>query len=1039
MVIVMTKIFLLTAPFDEDAKTGDGQYARSLAYGFADHYKDISCTWLKRVDGRYTIPFPTGTTSIPDNTIPSAIVLQPVANGEMCISGYKLDSCESSTEEAQKENIATVSPRTPKVIIKHDGYMHSLTIMDIYSQTPIELTEEKIDSLLDDLKLKIEKIEEAYTANIKANAVLKKTVFENIPMLVEIYNENNDEIQKYCSLNAYIERHIYPEKFIARYRKPIKAFEELKSQFSETFDANKLEKIIKIFNGLNNGSYPYDFNTKSLTYDLENELWLFEGIKKHIEIASNAVLIEVAARYPYSFEELTQANASQEEKLKIINLIYQDGFQGTHDKTTFINILLIGQAISSNKKSNVDKIKELQAIMINKQEPYLSANKLLHGFYQKKEFSNSDGFALAYKASRNDPIKQNMISTLISSMGTIDKDTYLDIHIRPPDCGVFISPEDIKKFQEYGIKVNITIHEYKQNYTRRYLQQYTHDLMRQANSVLFFNERDRDSAILASKYGDCDKRNTDEESGVAKKVREVGKDFELEKFPIQKYDLESKSKLTVASQKLSNEPSHIKDILEKKPNIISFGTIRPGKGFEEALKLAQLIKAQSSAIRGKISNLPIVKIAGDPQDKILMEKIVIERFGDDAYYKLIKKSYYLYKDSFTSQQRRDYWNDLIEKLNESEEIKNPYLEIHGWCKDHELLELKKSCKYVCRLDDMGMRNNGSAIISVLDVGIVYAKFGCVTDDIYIKAEGGEYGEAVDIGDCRYGIHSLEKSTKLPPLFIKKDRRLDIKAERYKREPYSRDPQEILDSIIEREQNQLECMSRIEESLNYKTVMQAQKLLTERFTLKKPVDYLLNILGLGSLIKSEIIRDSLEEIDPVAVIKPFEIPDTEVKSFGPDKISGNIISSIGLFMGKKLSDNNWFKSMIGAGVGALIGTIIFPALGTLIGAVVGGFMGGTTSFVIAKLVDKLKYLVQNQTQEKFSRKKVTQDDLQNLESGSENVSKGSYNRALRILDRMPVRSKSSVREALIIAKVGAPLLEPIPEVIDEDRQCYSFRK
>jgi len=222
-------------------------------------------------------------------------------------------------------------------------------------------------------------------------------------------------------------------------------------------------------------------------------------------------------------------------------------------------------------------------------------------------------------------------------------------------------------------------------------------------------------------------------------------------------------------------------------------------------------------------------------------------------------------------------------------------------------------------------------------------------------------------------------------------------------------------------------------------MQAQKLLTERFTLKKPVDYLLNILGLGSLIKSEIIRDSLEEIDPVAVIKPFEIPDTEVKSFGPDKISGNIISSIGLFMGKKLSDNNWFKSMIGAGVGALIGTIIFPALGTLIGAVVGGFMGGTTSFVIAKLVDKLKYLVQNQTQEKFSRKKVTQDDLQNLESGSENVSKGSYNRALRILDRMPVRSKSSVREALIIAKVGAPLLEPIPEVIDEDRQCYSFRK
>ena len=74
-------------------------------------------------------------------------------------------------------------------------------------------------------------------------------------------------------------------------------------------------------------------------------------------------------------------------------------------------------------------------------------------------------------------------------MQPIDADTHLDIHIRPPDCGVFTTPEDIKSFQKAGIKVNITIHEYKQNYTRRYLQQYTHDLMREANSVQFFNKK----------------------------------------------------------------------------------------------------------------------------------------------------------------------------------------------------------------------------------------------------------------------------------------------------------------------------------------------------------------------------------------------------------------------------------------------------------------------------------------------------------------------------------------------------------------------
>lgn len=41
--------------------------------------------------------------------------------------------------------------------------------------------------------------------------------------------------------------------------------------------------------------------------------------------------------------------------------------------------------------------------------------------------------------------------------------------------------------------------------------------MRQANSVQFFNATDRENAIIAATYGDCDKRNTTEPTGVAKK------------------------------------------------------------------------------------------------------------------------------------------------------------------------------------------------------------------------------------------------------------------------------------------------------------------------------------------------------------------------------------------------------------------------------------------------------------------------------------------------------------------------------------------
>ncbi|MCK1850969.1 hypothetical protein MXD98_16765, partial [Legionella pneumophila] len=55
-----------------------------------------------------------------------------------------------------------------------------------------------------------------------------------------------------------------------------------------------------------------------------------------------------------------------------------------------------------------------------------------------------------------------------------------------------------------------------------------HDLKTQGYKNINFRHMDvtdRENAIIAATYGDCDKRNTTEPTGVAKKIREVGEDF----------------------------------------------------------------------------------------------------------------------------------------------------------------------------------------------------------------------------------------------------------------------------------------------------------------------------------------------------------------------------------------------------------------------------------------------------------------------------------------------------------------------------------
>lgn len=812
----MTKIFILTAPFDEQSKTGDGQYAASLEAGFRRHYPTIPCTWLKKVDNAYSIPCPPDATSIPEGTIPSAIVLQPIANEKTTVSGYKLNVADSSSLIAEEVNTVTASPRTPKVTLGHDNILRSLTIKSIYSERPSIITKEDVESIISYLN---EKIAVLNIAKQRINTRISSFNAKNKLIFLIAEHELHDED---LSLAEYLEVHMEKSK---RHQKALSIFKILKEQFSEPINLTTLEKITDKLTGVDD--YIYDFEHHNVPRS-------FTHFCHSIKLPPEEVIEQLNAQYDTqpsedsSFASLRRAPSSLE----------------------------------------------------------------FHGFYTKKELSTSEGFYLAYEANQRDPLKSQVIAQLIKRMEPIDEDTHLDIHIRPPDCGVFITPTDIEAFQEAGIKVNLTIHEYKQNYTRRYLQQYTHGLMLKANTVQFFNKMDRDNAIIAATYGDCDKRNTVEPSGVAKKAREVGADFKLAKYPVTPYNLGEKSGLTVAALELSNVPPNPLDVVAKPCNILSFGTIRHGKGFEEALELARLIKTHAEDIRHKIPNIPIVKLAGDPQDQHLMKQLVEERFGKTPVAEY--QSSHQYNDLFNDQQRRVYWKALVAQLNVNVSsgkavLHNAFIEIHPWCEAFELLTLKHTCKYVYRMDDMGMRNNGSAIISVLDVGVVYAKFGSVTDDIYTT--GGEYDKAVDIGEHRFGIYNLEELARKNP----EGKAIKLLGKEpdsnYKRRPGSRDPKEILDSIIEREKNQLSLTANVTESDNFKTVVKAQRLLNERFTQTNAVEYLLVNVGLGRLIVDEVV-DDLSAIDPVEAVAVTNAELSDIPLARSNSSSSQ--SSLGLF-------------------------------------------------------------------------------------------------------------------------------------------------
>lgn len=444
----------------------------------------------------------------------------------------------------------------------------------------------------------------------------------------------------------------------------------------------------------------------------------------------------------------------------------------------------------------------------------------------KKDFALI--FKQVYQIAQDDIDRKVVIRQIISQIrqNGLGKKCAIDIHIRTPDTGAFITPKDILKFKKMGLVVNITVHEYKQNYTRPHLQLLTHELLKRASSVLFFNSKELKNAVKAADSGQIDSKRKDN-------------------WPCEKYNLLKKSGLTVASQVLSGANNVLpEDVLKKAPNLLCFGTIRPNKGFDVAIELAKLIK-QSIVSQEPMICEPTVIIGGDPQDTGLMEAICKERFGESVFKEYQLKNSYGFDDTslHSPQMKRDYWIKAIATLNENEtQLHNPYLKIIPWIDDLEVF--KTQGKYFLRFDDMGMRNNGSGIISVLNGGIVYTKWGTVTDEEY--QPNGRHAQAILLTPKKYGKYNKDQSIARYENEIKVKSLLGFQnfyssynngkkiESNYKRKEDFVEPHTVLKVILDRERDQLLHATNITYSQNYQTVMAAQMLLQTKFSLENSV-------------------------------------------------------------------------------------------------------------------------------------------------------------------------------------------------------------
>lgn len=196
----------------------------------------------------------------------------------------------------------------------------------------------------------------------------------------------------------------------------------------------------------------------------------------------------------------------------------------------------------------------------------------LDGWPRKGEFHASNLIMDRRKGTPTKPFLESLrrdavayILALIEEDDT-DRPKVLNLQLRPPDNGTLFSPDDLRMFRAKGITVVITCHEYKLNSILAggevsTLNTYSQSLFTEADGVMFFNQQDLDLAIV-----DCP-REYEQES------------------------LRNRCCLTPLCTALTlRAPGPAPIEPDQRPhNILMFGLMRSGKGFDQVIEIGKRI------------------------------------------------------------------------------------------------------------------------------------------------------------------------------------------------------------------------------------------------------------------------------------------------------------------------------------------------------------------------------------------------------------------------------------------------------------------
>jgi hypothetical protein len=268
------------------------------------------------------------------------------------------------------------------------------------------------------------------------------------------------------------------------------------------------------------------------------------------------------------------------------------------------------------------------------------------------------------------------------------------------------------------------------------------------------------------------------------------------KFDHNSYDLNIKSKLTRVPPTIGEESKgNITDFMAKPPNIIIFGLIRQGKGYENAIDVIteishrEELKTTRLIILGNPSSLNLLaeiirkkfdcseinedileNIANESQDTQALIRSITEKKLRSIKSKLIEIGFYsegmeslVYTGKLASQ------HNLLKEKNI--QLKEPSLiqkfiwemasnipevlpiDIFLNIPQNELKQIFACAKYAIKYDGKGWANNASGLINLLSYGcILYTSWGMCTAD---EVTTGQYKGAIVLPKGKYCLKQGE--------------------------------------------------------------------------------------------------------------------------------------------------------------------------------------------------------------------------------------------------------------------------------------------